>query len=58
MMWDDEACLPWDMTLVAWLVLVESEDEVVGEEAAGGSEDVWIKQRDAADGEWLRCNRT
>lgn len=33
------------MALVAWLVLVESVDEVVGEEAAGGSTDVWIKQR-------------
>lgn len=27
------------MALVAWMVLVESVDEVVGEEAAGGSEE-------------------
>lgn len=38
-------CLPWKVALIALLVLVESVDEVVGEEAAGGSEGVWIKQR-------------
>lgn len=34
----DEGCLPWMLALVAWVVLVESVDEVAGEETAGGSD--------------------
>lgn len=32
-----KACLPSELALVALMVLVESMDEVVGEEVAGGS---------------------
>lgn len=35
---EDECCLPLVVALVAWMVLVESVDEVAGEEAAGGSD--------------------
>lgn len=35
---EDDGCLPWVLALVVWMVLVESVDEVAGEEAAGGSD--------------------
>lgn len=34
---EDEGCLPLVVALIALMVLVESVDEVVGEEAADGS---------------------
>lgn len=37
---EEEGCLPWVLALVVWMVLVESVDEVAGEETAGGSDNV------------------
>ena len=37
-------CLPWVVAEAAWTVLVKSGDEV--KEAAGGSKDVGMKQKD------------
>ena len=43
----DEGCLPWMLALVAWVVLVESVDEVAGEETAGGSDKRREREKDA-----------
>lgn len=45
------------LALVAWVVLVESVDEVAGEEAAGGSDKRREREKDAEDGECCEAAR-
>lgn len=55
----DKGCLPWLLALVAWMVLVESVDEVAGEEAGDNDKGFGMKGRerkDAGDDEWLQSS--